>query len=33
MRTTIDLPDDIHRIARAIAVDSDRSLSETVTML
>lgn len=33
MRTTIDLPDDIHHIARAIALDSDRTLSEAVTML
>ncbi|CAN5300577.1 antitoxin VapB29 [soil metagenome] len=33
MRTTIDLPDDLHRIARAIANDSQRTMSETVSML
>lgn len=33
MRTTIDLPDDIHRVAAAIARDSGRSLSDTVTRL
>lgn len=30
MRTTIDLPDDLHRQARAIAADTGKSLSETV---
>jgi predicted transcriptional regulator len=33
MRTTVDLPDDIHRVAAAIARDSGSSLSETVTRL
>lgn len=33
MRTTIDLPDDLHHVAVAIARDSDTSLSETVTRL
>lgn len=33
MRTTIDLPDDLHRQARAIATDSGRSLSQTVSDL
>ena len=33
MRTTIDLPEDIHRVASAIAHDSGSSLSETVTRL
>jgi predicted transcriptional regulator len=33
MRTTVDLPDDIHRVAAAIARDSGTSLSETVTRL
>ncbi len=33
VRTTIDLPDDIHRVAAAIARDSDTSLSDTVTRL
>jgi len=33
MRTTIDLPDDLHRIARAIARDEGRSLSDTVAVL
>jgi hypothetical protein len=33
MRTTVDLPDDIHRVAVAIAQDSGTSLSETVTRL
>lgn len=33
VRTTIDLPDDLHRIATAIARDSARSLSETVAEL
>lgn len=33
MRTTIDLPEDIHRLATAISRDSGTSLSETVTRL
>lgn len=33
MRTTIDLPDDLHRLAVSIARDSGRSLSETVAVL
>ncbi len=33
MRTTIDLPDDLHRRAMSIARDTSRSLSETVADL
>jgi predicted transcriptional regulator len=33
VRTTIDLPDDLHGIASAIARDTSRSLSETVADL
>ena len=33
MRTTIDLPEDLHRIAMSIARDQGRSLSETVAEL
>ena len=33
MRTTIDLPDDLHRQAQAIARDTARTLSETVADL
>jgi hypothetical protein len=33
MRTTIDLPDDLHRQATSIARDTSRSLSETVADL
>ena len=33
MRTTIDLPDDLHEIMRAIAHDSRQTLSETVASL
>lgn len=33
MRTTIDLPPDLHRIALSLARDSGRSLSETVAGL
>ena len=33
MRTTVDLPEDIHRVAAAIARDSGSSLSDTVTRL
>lgn len=33
MRTTIDLPDDLHRRAEAIARDTSRTLSETLADL
>ncbi len=33
MRTTIDLPDDLHEITRSIARDRGTSLSETVATL
>lgn len=33
MRTTVDLPDDLHRQAQAIARDTHRTLSETVADL
>jgi len=33
VRTTIDLPDDLHKQALAIARDTDRTLSETVADL
>ncbi|MDN5931718.1 MAG: antitoxin [Pseudonocardia sp.] len=33
MRTTIDLPDDLHRIATSIARDTGQTLSATVTEL
>jgi hypothetical protein len=33
MRTTIDLPEDLHRIARTIARDTSQSMSETVAEL
>lgn len=33
MRTTVNLPDDLHRIALGIARDSRSSLSETVARL
>lgn len=33
MRTTIDLPDDLHRIATSIARDKAQTLSETVADL
>jgi predicted transcriptional regulator len=33
VRTTIDLPDDLHRQAQAIARDTRRTLSETVADL
>lgn len=33
MRTTVDLPDDLHRQAQAIARDTRRTLSETVADL
>ncbi|PWJ54797.1 hypothetical protein SAMN06264364_1051 [Quadrisphaera granulorum] len=33
MRTTIDLPDDVHRAARAVARDAGTTLSEAVIQL
>jgi hypothetical protein len=33
MRTTVDLPDDLHKQALAIARDTSRTLSETVAAL
>lgn len=33
VRTTIDLPDDLHRTAKALARDQGRSFSETITLL
>lgn len=33
MRTTIDLPDDLHALARHLAHDSGRSMSEVVVDL
>ena len=33
MRTTIDLPDDLHKRAQSIARDTSRTLSETVADL
>ena len=33
MRTTIDLPDDLHKQAQSIARDTNRTLSETVADL
>ncbi|HXP19769.1 MAG TPA: hypothetical protein VN840_09010 [Streptosporangiaceae bacterium] len=33
MRTTIDLPEDLHRQALAIARDTARTLSDTVAIL
>ena len=33
MRTTIDLPDDLHQQALSIARDTSRTLSETVAFL
>lgn len=33
MRTTIDLPDDLHRQALSIARDTSRTLSETIADL
>jgi len=33
MRTTIDLPEDLHRIAAAIARDTGSTLSEAVALL
>ena len=33
MRTTVDLPDDLHRQLTAIARDTHRTLSQTITDL
>ena len=33
MRTTVDLPEDLHQLAASIARDTGRSLSETVAEL
>ena len=33
MRTTIDLPDDLHELARQLAHQNNRSMSEVVTEL
>ena len=33
MRTTVDIPDDLHAQAVALARDTRRSLSQTVTLL
>lgn len=33
MRTTIDLPEDLHRVALSLARDTSRTLSETVVDL
>jgi len=33
MRTTIDLPDDIHTLARQLAHEGDRSMSDVITDL
>lgn len=33
MRTTIDLPDDIHELARQLAHDTNRSISDVVADL
>jgi hypothetical protein len=33
MRTTVDLPDDLDRIARAIAADTKQTLSDTIALL
>lgn len=33
MRTTIDLPEDLHRVALAIAHDQGATLSDTVSQL
>jgi predicted transcriptional regulator len=33
VRTTVDLPDDLHRQVQSIARDTRRTLSETVTEL
>jgi hypothetical protein len=33
MRTTVDLPDDLHRVLTSVAHDQNRTLSQTVTDL
>ncbi len=33
MRTTVDLPEDLHRLVRSLARDTSRSLSEVVVEL
>jgi hypothetical protein len=33
MRTTIDLPDDLHDLARSLAKDTGQTLSQTVAMM
>jgi predicted transcriptional regulator len=33
VRTTIDLPDDLHRLARQLAHDSNRSMGDVVAEL
>lgn len=33
MRTTVDLPEDVHRVATSIARDAGTSLSETIAQL
>jgi predicted transcriptional regulator len=33
VRTTVDLPDDVHRLVQGIARDAGTSLSETVSRL
>jgi hypothetical protein len=33
MRTTIDLPDDLHELARQLAHDGNRSMSEVISEL
>jgi hypothetical protein len=33
VRTTVDLPEDLDRIARSIARDTKKSFSETIAML
>jgi hypothetical protein len=33
VRTTVDLPDDLHRWAKSLARDEGRTLSETIVLL
>jgi predicted transcriptional regulator len=33
MRTTVDLPDDLHAVARQLAHDGNRSMSEVIAEL
>lgn len=33
MRTTIDLPDDLHKLARELAHDANRSMSDVIADL